>query len=131
MSLIAVKGVSRVFRHRKASALFRDHLRNMVNQLFGEGFYGLRIVSFRVSAREAVVLVGANGAGRSTRLAPVCGPAEPDGGTVEVEGSIARLLELGSGFHPDLAGRENLKMNAARLGMTERQTDERFDETLE
>jgi len=130
MSLISVQSVSKIFRHRKANALLRDHLRNMVNGASGEGFYAIRNVSFEVSEREAVALVGANGAGKSTMLALVCGLAQPDGGTVHVEGTIAPLLELGSGFHPDLTGRENLKMNAALLGMTARQTNEHFEAIL-
>ncbi|MBI4890746.1 MAG: ABC transporter ATP-binding protein [Acidobacteria bacterium] len=133
MSLISVQGVSKIFRHRKQKSLLRDHLRDMVSQSSNqeEGFYALRDVSFTVQAEEAVALIGANGAGKSTMLALVSGLAEPDTGSIQVNGTIAPLLELGSGFHPDLTGRENLIMNAAILGLNEKQTKERFQAILD
>ncbi len=130
MSLISVEGVSKIFHHRKPKALLREHLRDIVSTSKSEGFYALRDVYFTVKEQEAVALIGANGAGKSTMLALVCGLAEPDAGSVKVNGTIAPLLELGSGFHPDLTGRENLIMNAALLGLTERQTKERFNAIL-
>lgn len=133
MSLISVQSVSKFFKQRRSRSLLRDHLRDMVAQSSspGEGFYALRNVSFEVNEREAVALVGANGAGKSTMLAVVCGLAEPDTGSVKVNGSIAPLLELGSGFHADLTGRENLFMNAALLGLNAQQTRERYEAILE
>lgn len=132
MSLISVQGVSKIFKQRRTRALFRDHLRDMVAQSSSpaQGFYALRDVSFTVKEKEAVALVGANGAGKSTVLAMVCGLAEPDAGSIQVNGSIAPLLELGSGFHVDLTGRENLIMNAAMLGLNAQQTRERYDAIL-
>lgn len=131
MSLISVKGVSKIFRHRKSGTLLKDHVRDMVTKPSREGFYAIRDVSFDVAERESVALIGANGAGKSTMLALVCGLAQPDEGSVEVGGSIAPLLELGSGFHPDLTGRENYLVNGALLGMNEQQSKERFAAILE
>jgi len=80
-------------------------------------FYALKNLSFRLEQGESVAIVGANGAGKSTLLSLVAGLAPPDSGTVEVNGLVAALLELGSGFHPDLTGAENVRLNAALLGI--------------
>lgn len=131
MSLISVNNVSKIFRHRKSKTLLRDHVRDLVAKPQGDAFYALRDVSFEVSERESVALIGANGAGKSTMLALVCGLARPDGGTIEVRGTVAPLLELGSGFHPDLTGRENLSLNAALLGMNRAETEKRIPSIIE
>ena len=131
MKIISVQGVSKIFRHRKSGTLLKDHVRNIVTKPRREGFYALTDVSFDVAGQESVALIGANGAGKSTLLALVCGLAQPDEGTVHVGGSVAPLLELGSGFHPDLTGRENLFINAALLGMNQQQSRDRFAAILE
>ena len=132
MGLIVAKNVSKIFRHRKPRTLLRDHVRDIAsNANRGEGFYALRDVSFTIRAEESVALIGANGAGKSTMLCVVCGLAQPDEGTIEVKGSIAPLLELASGFHPDLTGKENLFLNAALLGMSEARTKERYQAILD
>lgn len=132
MTVIDVKNVSKIFRHKKPRMLLRDHVRQVLAQP-GEddGFYALRNVSFHVSDQESVALVGANGAGKSTMLSLICGLAVPDKGSIEVSGSIAPLLALGSGFHPDLTGRENLYLNAALLGMTRKQVHNRHAEIVD
>lgn len=91
-------------------------------------FTALSGVSFEVARGETVGIVGRNGCGKSTLLQIVCGTLQPSSGTVEVNGRIAALLELGAGFNPEFTGRENVYMNAAILGLTRAQTDERFDE---
>lgn len=131
MSIISVQGVSKIFRQRKSGTLLKDHVRDIVTKPRRDGFYALTDVSFEVQARESVALIGANGAGKSTMLALVCGLAQPDEGTVDVKGSIAPLLELGSGFHPDLTGRENLYINAALLGMNQQQSQDGFQPILD
>ncbi len=131
MSIISVKGVSKIFRQHKSGTLLKDHVRRLVTKPSREGFYALTDVSFEVAPKESVALIGANGAGKSTMLALVCSLAQPDEGTIHVGGSVAPLLELGSGFHPDLTGRENLYINAALLGMNQRQSHERAEAILE
>lgn len=131
MSIISVQGVSKIFRHRTSGTLLRDHVRDMVTKPSREGFYAVRNASFEVAERESVALIGANGAGKSTMLALVCGLARPDEGAIHVGGSIAPLLELGSGFHPDLTGRENYLINGALQGMNEKQSKEQFPAILE
>lgn len=132
MDVITVKNVSKIFRRHKPRMLLRDHIRQMVAGASNEeGFYALRNVSFRVAREEGVALIGANGAGKSTMLSLVCGLTPPDEGQIQVNGSIAPLLALGSGFHPDLTGRENLFLNSALLGMNEKQVNRRFQEIVD
>lgn len=75
-------------------------------------------VSFAVQPGESVALMGRNGAGKSTTLALVAGVLQPTAGRVMVQGRVASLLELGAGFHPELTGRENIRLNASLLGMS-------------
>ena len=128
MRLIRLQNASKIFHHRKPRIVLRDRLRQWASGRAGaDGFYALRNISFDVQERESIALIGSNGAGKSTLLSLICGLAQPDEGTVEVHGSIAPLLELGSGFHMDLTGQENLYLNAAMLGMTSAQVRQRYD----
>jgi ABC-type polysaccharide/polyol phosphate transport system ATPase subunit len=131
MSLIKVQNVSKIFHHKKSHTLLRERLREIFKGPREGGFYALKNVSFDVQKEESVALIGANGAGKSTMLSVVCGLAKPDEGSVEVNGSIAPLLELGSGFHPDLKGRENVFMNAALLGLRKSQVRERYQKIVD
>ncbi len=91
----------------------------------------LRGISFDVKRRECVAIVGRNGAGKSTMLSIVAKVYRPTSGSVEINGRVAPLLELGSGFHPDLTGLENVYFNAMLLGLTEDQIKERLDEIVD
>jgi lipopolysaccharide transport system ATP-binding protein len=83
----------------------------------------LRDVSFTVERGHCFGVVGANGSGKSTLLKLIAGTAKPTSGTIEVEGRISALLELGAGFHPDFTGRENAYLNGSLLGLTRKQTE--------
>lgn len=97
---------------------------------YGRSFWALQDASFSVSKGEVVGLVGRNGAGKSTLLQMVCGTLQPTTGTIAVRGRIAALLELGAGFNPDFSGLENVYMNAALMGLSRSQVDERIDDIL-
>lgn len=84
-------------------------------------FPALRDVSFEIARGESVGLIGENGAGKSTLLKLVSGVARPSGGDLEVSGSVASILELGTGFHPEFSGRDNAALNAAILGLSPRE----------
>jgi len=83
----------------------------------------LKDVSFTVEAGETFGIVGANGSGKSTLLKLMAGTSKPTSGTVDVEGRVSALLELGAGFHPDFTGRENVYLNASLLGLSRKQTE--------
>jgi ABC-type polysaccharide/polyol phosphate transport system ATPase subunit len=122
--LIEFEGVSKSFRHGAGARLLRGHVQEWLRGVGGGRFFALRGVSFRLEAGESMAVVGRNGAGKSTLLSLVAGLARPDCGRVSVEGRVAALLELGSGFHPDLTGLENLRLNASLLGLSRRRTEE-------
>ena len=124
MSLIVCEKASKFFRVQTGKKLIREHVSDMVASGHEEDrFYALRDVSFTVDRGESLGIVGRNGAGKSTLLSVITGLALPDSGRVEVNGRVAPLLEIGSGFHPDLTGRENLRLNASLLGLSRAETD--------
>lgn len=109
-------------------------LRALVRQWLGgaaDGFAALRDVSFTIEHGESVAVVGSNGAGKTTLLGLIAGVSWPDSGAVRVNGTISPLLELGTGFHPDLTGEENLVLNASLLGLTRRETAELRERILD
>lgn len=91
-------------------------------------FWAINDVSFEVKKSESVGIVGRNGSGKSTLLQMICGTLTPTFGNIQTNGRIAALLELGSGFNPEFTGRENVYLNAAVLGLTVDEIDERFDD---
>jgi lipopolysaccharide transport system ATP-binding protein len=91
-------------------------------------FWALRDVSFGLQRGEALGILGRNGAGKSTLLEIVAGTSSPTSGTVSARGRVGALLELGSGFAPEFTGRENVRLNAALLGLSSLEIDERFEE---
>ncbi len=125
MNIIEVKGVSKKFNRRGTRKLLGEYFRDMFRKTTADHtFVALEGISFDIAEAEGVQIVGANGAGKSTLLSVVTGLAEPDGGSVTVNGRVGALLDLGSGFHPDLSGLENLTLNAALIGIGEARTRE-------
>lgn len=102
-------------------------LKNLPTTYFKE-FWALKDIYFEVKKGETIGIIGSNGSGKSTLLQLICGILSPTSGDIQVKGRVAALLELGSGFNPDFTGRENVYLNAAILGLTKSEIDERFDE---
>lgn len=131
MPRIEFNGVSKAFPHSAGRMLMRAHLLRWFGGGHKEMFYALKDVTFQVRDGESVAVIGGNGAGKSTLLSLVAGLAQPNAGTVQVRGRIAALLELGSGFHPDLTGAENLVLNASLLGLSRKETYDSLDSIVE
>ena len=95
-----------------------------------ETFWALKNVSFQITRGEIVGVIGRNGAGKSTLMKIMSRITEPSEGRVQVRGRVASLLEVGTGFHPELTGRENIFLNGAILGMTRAEVRQKFDEIV-
>lgn len=123
--------VSKKFRlfHERNSSLKATILRG--RRAIVEDFWALRDVSIGVQEGETFGLIGENGSGKSTMLKCLTRILRPDEGAVRVDGKVSALLELGAGFHPELSGRENVFLNGAILGLSQKELRRRFDEIVD
>ena len=114
---------------RRAGSLLRGHATGAAE--LHEELWALQNISFEIKHGETVGIIGRNGAGKSTLLKVLSRITEPSTGYVDLYGRVGSLLEVGTGFHPELTGRENVFLNGAILGMTRREIDAKFDEIVE
>ncbi|RYM75513.1 MULTISPECIES: ABC transporter ATP-binding protein [Serratia] len=105
--------------------------RRALSLLSGRSYLAIEDISFQVKKGESVALIGRNGAGKSTSLGLVAGVMKPSSGSVNVVGRVASMLELGGGFHPELTGRENIRLNATLLGLRRKELKQRLDKIIE
>jgi len=127
MIAVRFEHVTKSFSHHAGQKLLRERLKHYWRKRDTEPFQALADVSFAVDAGTSVGIVGHNGAGKSTILNLITRLCLPTAGRVEVNGKVAALLDLGAGFHPDLTGAENVRINASLVGLTRRQVARQFD----
>ena len=131
-SVIEVRNVAKCYQiyekpyHRLMQMLFAR-----TGKVFHRDFWALRDISFDIPKGKIVGILGKNGAGKSTLLQMICGTLSPSHGEINVNGRVAALLELGSGFNPEFSGVENIYMNGQILGLSKEQIDARMDDILE
>jgi lipopolysaccharide transport system ATP-binding protein len=130
-TVLKFESVSKSYLRNAGRALLRHHLISLLKRAPLEKFCALDDVSFEIRSGQSLAVVGFNGAGKSSLLRLATGISMPDNGKVEIHGSIAALMELGAGFHPDLTGAENLVLNASLLGLSRKKTYEEFDSIVE
>ena len=129
-AVIVFQGVGKSFARHAGQMLIRERVMLLLRHQHGERFHALRDISFAIGRGESVAVVGPNGAGKSTLLSLATGLCKPDSGQVSVHGRTSALLELGSGFHPDLTGAENVCINAALMGLARREVRRKFGEIV-
>jgi lipopolysaccharide transport system ATP-binding protein len=142
-SIITVEHLSKSFilkhQNKERYSTLRDALANKAKKMLApssrstqqsEEFWALNDVSFEIKQGDRVGIIGRNGAGKSTLLKVLSRIVTPTKGRITLEGRIASLLEVGTGFHPELSGRENIFLNGAILGMTKTEIKNKFDEIV-
>jgi ABC-2 type transport system ATP-binding protein len=127
---IIVRDVSKRFTMRYHRTLKQMSVALVRGHDISDTFLALDNVSFTVEQGESIGLMGLNGSGKSTLLKLINGVMKPDAGSVQTRGRMAGLIATGAGFHPQLTGRENVYLNAAILGMSEKETNRKFDEIV-
>jgi ABC-2 type transport system ATP-binding protein len=128
---IVVDRATKQFTMRYHRTIKQITIAAMRRQAISDNFNAVNDVSFTIEQGESVGLMGLNGSGKSTLLKLINGVMKPDSGSVLTRGRIAGLIATGAGFHPQLTGRDNVFLNAAILGMSEAETNRKFDQIVE
>src|SRR5271168_2534792 len=131
---ISVRGLSKAYKinhddekHITLAETILSRLKNPLRRPRFETFWALKDVNFEIQKGDIVGIIGRNGAGKSTLLKVLSRITEPTSGEVDIYGRVGSLLEVGTGFHPELTGRENVYLNGAILGMTKGEIRKQFD----
>lgn len=125
-AVISVRNVSKKFHVKARPRLLRERIQGAFRSGPAPEFLAVDDISFEVARGESVALVGPNGAGKSTILSLVAGLAMPTSGSIRVKGRVGPLLQLGAGFHHDLTGLENIRLNASLMGLSRSETERLF-----
>lgn len=127
---IEVSSVSKTFRINNGATSIKDLI--VYHKQFNRAKRKvLNNVSFSVKKGEVIGIIGRNGSGKSTILKLLSGILKPDTGTIDIDGKISCLIELGAGFHPDMTGRENVYINSSIFGVDRKETERRFQQILD
>lgn len=131
MNVISVNNVSKIYKlYDSPMDRFKEAI-HPFHKLYSKPFYALKNVSFEIAKGETVGIIGTNGSGKSTILKIITGVIQPSEGSIDVQGKISALLELGAGFDMDYSGVENIYMNGAVLGFSREEMEKKKDEILE
>ncbi len=130
---IEFENVSRLYRlHHEPKLTLQDWMVNILNRKSSyEDFWALKDISFKLEKGKTLGIIGQNGAGKSTLLKLATNILSPTSGTIKVNGRVSAMLELGTGFHPDLSARDNIYLNGAFYGFSRKQMDERYERIVE
>jgi len=131
MNVIELHGVSVSYRAERIRSLKQAVIHALAGRRGGELFYGLRDVTLAIRGGESVGIIGRNGAGKSTLLRVAAGVIPPSDGTAITRGTLAPIIELGTGFEAELSGRENIFFNGALLGLSRAFMRRRVDEVID
>lgn len=128
---VNIEGVSKRFKlYKERNQTLKSAVMRGRRSLYDE-FWALKDVSFQVPEGSTFALIGSNGSGKSTLLKCLAKIYFPDKGKITTHGRMASLLEVGSGFHPELSGRENIYLNGSILGMSKKEIDAKYDEIVD
>ncbi len=126
MNIIELQGVSKSYPIYDSPSLRLKELFTLNRASYHKDFWALQDITLEIKKGETFCVVGENGSGKSTLLQMVAGILQPTKGTIKVQGRVSALLELGSGFNPEFSGRDNVYLNAAILGLSNKEIDQRY-----
>lgn len=132
MKIVDVSSVGKIYKlSNQDKPSLRNGLKSLLHKSESKSYEALADISFSINKGDKLGIIGNNGAGKSTLLKILSRITQPTSGKIEVNGKVASLLEVGTGFHPELTGRENIFLNGAILGMQKNEIREQFDEIVD